>query len=60
MTWLAENLVNIVIILMIAGLVALCIKSLIDQKKSGLPACACGKNCAHCALKCAHTALKKI
>lgn len=54
MVWLKENMVNIIILLMIGALLYVCIRSLINQKKSGLPSCACGKNCATCALGCAH------
>ena len=53
MIWLKENLGNIITILLIAGLLYLCLRSLIRQKRSGLPACACGRNCAGCTLCCA-------
>ncbi|MBR2801948.1 MAG: FeoB-associated Cys-rich membrane protein [Erysipelotrichaceae bacterium] len=54
MVWLQNNLVNIVIITLVAGLLYLCARSLWKDHKKGLPSCACGKNCAHCALACAH------
>ena len=53
--WLKENLANIIIIVHIAVLLYLCVRSLVRQKKAGLPSCACGKNCATCALRCQHS-----
>lgn len=52
MIWLKENLGNIITILLVAGLLHLCARSLYRQKRSGLPGCACGKNCAGCTLCC--------
>ena len=53
--WFKENLANIIIIVLLAALLSLCVRSLIRQKKAGLPSCACGKNCATCALRCQHS-----
>ena len=54
MIWLKENIANIVVFILTAALICLCVRSLIKQKRSGLPACACGKNCATCALRYVH------
>ena len=54
MIWLKENMGNIIVILLVAGLLYLCARSLIRSRRSGLPSCACGKNCATCALRYAH------
>ena len=48
MIWLMNNLVNIIVIALVLGLIGLCIRSLVKRKRSGLPACACGKSCAGC------------
>ena len=50
MIWLKENFGNIITILLIAGLLYACVRSLIREKRSGLPAC--GRNCAGCTLCC--------
>ena len=42
--WLAENLVNIVLIAVIAGIVALLIRGMLRDKKAGKHVC--GGNCA--------------
>ena len=44
--WLTENLVNIVLIAVVAGIVALLIRGMIRDKKAGKHAC--GGNCACC------------
>ena len=44
--WFAENLVNIVLIAVIAGIVALLICGMLRDKKAGKHAC--GGNCACC------------
>lgn len=44
--WLAENLVNIVLIAVIAGIVALLIRGMLRDKKAGKHVC--GGNCACC------------
>lgn len=44
--WLAENLVNIVLIAVIAGVVALLIRGMLRDKKAGKHVC--GGNCACC------------
>ncbi len=54
MNWFISNLANIVIIILILALIYACIRSLVNQRKSGLPSCACGKNCSSCSLACAH------
>ncbi len=48
MTWLAANLINIVLIAVIALVVALIIRGWIRDKKAGKSSC--GGNCAHCGL----------
>lgn len=45
-TWLSDNLINIVLIAVIALIVALLIRSMIRDKKAGKSAC--GGNCAGC------------
>ncbi len=54
MSWLIEHYGDLLIIVMVMGILYLCISSLIRQKKSGVPSCACGKNCATCALRYMH------
>ena len=54
MDWLSNNLGNIITLSLVIGLLYLCARSLIKTKRSGLPVCACGKNCATCALRYAH------
>ncbi len=46
LAWLTENLVNIVLIAVVAGIVALLIRGMIRDKKAGKHAC--GGNCACC------------
>ena len=49
--WFLANYVNILLILAVAGLVTLLIRSLIRDKKAGKSAC--GGNCAACGGACA-------
>lgn len=51
LTWLSENLINIVLIAAVAVLVALLIRGMIRDKRAGK--CACGGNCATCGGCCA-------
>ena len=61
MEWLQNSLGDIIVMSMVIGLLLVCARSLIRSKKTGLPSCACGKNCATCALRYAHgMAEKKI
>jgi len=55
--WLSENIGNIVVIIIVAAILALAIRSVIKDKRSGKSSCGCG--CANCAMhgKC-HTAKK--
>lgn len=54
-----ENLGNIIVISLVILVLYLCIRSLIQSRKSGLPSCACGKNCATCALRYVHGMAEK-
>ena len=60
MTWLEDNVANMVVLSMVALLIYACIRSLINTRKSGLPTCGCGRNCATCALACMHGHQKNI
>jgi hypothetical protein len=60
MTWLIDNFANIAVLSMVLLLVYACIRSLISTRKSGLPSCGCGRNCATCALACMHGKQKNI
>ncbi len=55
--WLAANWVNIIILAVVGGLIALAVISMIRDKKAGKNSCGC--NCAKCAMagKC-HSAVK--
>ncbi|MBE6869512.1 FeoB-associated Cys-rich membrane protein [Ruminococcus albus] len=55
--WLSENIGNIVVIIIVAAILALAIRSVIKDKRSGKSSCGCG--CANCAMhgKC-HPAKK--
>ena len=55
MIWLKENMMNIIVIMLVGSLVLLCIRSLAKQRRSGRPACSCGKSCAGCAIGCLHS-----
>ena len=54
MSFIRDNIPNIIAILLIAALLHACVKSLLKAKKQGLPSCACGKNCSACALRYLH------
>ena len=43
------NIADIIIIALIAGLVALCVRSLIKDRKAGVPSCG-AKSCSGCGL----------
>ena len=47
LTWLAANLANIVIIVVLAFVVGLAVRSMIRNKKAGKSSCGC--DCASCA-----------
>ncbi len=55
--WLAANWVNIIILAVVGGLIALAVIVLVKDKKAGKSSCGC--NCANCAMagKC-HSAAK--
>lgn len=55
--WLAANWVNIIILALVGGLIALAVIVMIKDKKAGKSSCGC--NCANCAMagKC-HSAVK--
>ncbi len=55
--WLAANWVNIIILAVVGGLIALAVIVLVKDKKAGKTSCGC--NCANCAMagKC-HSAAK--
>ncbi len=46
LVWLAANLINIMLVLIIAGIVVLLIRSMARDKKAGKSSC--GGNCASC------------
>ncbi len=46
--WLAANWVNIIILAVVGGLIALAVIVLIKDKKAGKSSCGC--NCANCAM----------
>ena len=46
--WLAANWVNIIILAVVGGLIALAVISMIRDKKAGKSSCGC--NCANCAM----------
>ena len=48
LAWLAANLINIVLIVAIALLVTVLIRSLIRDKKAGRGCGGCGENCGGC------------
>ena len=54
MTWLKGNFANIAVLSMVLLIVYLCIRSLVNARKSGHPSCGCGRNCATCALAFMH------
>ncbi|MBQ3295616.1 MAG: FeoB-associated Cys-rich membrane protein [Erysipelotrichaceae bacterium] len=54
MNWLLDNIANILVLSAVIALVYASIRSLINTRKSGLPSCGCGGNCANCALACMH------
>ena len=47
LAWLSENLINIVLITVMALVVGLVIRGMIRSKKSG--SCSCCGDCSHCA-----------
>ncbi len=53
MAWLASNLGNIVVILIVAAIAALAVRSLIRDKRAGKGSC--GGNCSACSLGAACT-----
>ena len=57
--WLGANIGSIVVILILAAIVVLAVRSMIKDKRSGKGGCGCG--CANCALhgKC-HSAGKQL
>ena len=55
--WLSENIGSIIVILIIAAVVALSIRSLIKDKRSGKGGC--GHGCAGCAMHGKCHAVKK-
>ena len=46
--WLAANWVNIIILAVVGGLIALAVIVMIKDKKAGKSSCGC--NCANCAM----------
>jgi hypothetical protein len=46
--WLSENIGNIVVMIIVAAIIALAIRSVIKDKRSGKGSCGCG--CANCAM----------
>ena len=50
---------DIVTLTAVILLLYLCIRSLYQSKKTGLPSCACGKTCATCALRYVHGMAEK-
>lgn len=59
MSWLINNLANIVVIILVIALLYACIRSLYVSKKKGV-CCGCSKGCTACS-KCSHTIdLKKV
>ena len=46
LTWLGANLINIVLVAVLGGLIALVIRGMIRDKKAGKSSC--GGNCAGC------------
>ena len=56
-TWLAHNLVTILICLLLAAVVAAIIVKLVNDRKKGKTSCGC--NCAGCAMSCTYREQKK-
>ncbi|MBQ6492644.1 MAG: hypothetical protein IJI92_02090 [Erysipelotrichaceae bacterium] len=54
MSWLSDNLANILVIMSMSGLLILCIWSLIDDRKKGRTCAGCSHNCSTCALAALH------
>ena len=46
--WFGANIGNIIVILILAAVIALSIRSIIKDKRSGTGSC--GNGCAHCAM----------
>ncbi|MCR5096685.1 MAG: FeoB-associated Cys-rich membrane protein [Erysipelotrichaceae bacterium] len=55
MMWLSDNISNIIALAGVIGLLYLCIRSLINDRRSGRHSCSCGKDCSTCGL-CQHMA----
>ncbi len=55
--WLGANIGNIIVIIILLTIIALIVRSIIKDKKSGKSSCGCG--CAHCAMKGSCHAPKK-
>ncbi len=51
MFWIQNNLANIITLLCIGLLIYICVRNLINDKKSGVPSCG-AKSCASCLGKC--------
>ncbi len=52
MTWLQNNYGNIIILSIVGLIMFLCIRSLIKDKKAGVPSCG-AKSCSGCGGSCA-------
>lgn len=50
LAWLSENIGTILIILVLAAIVALAIRSIVKDRKSGKSSC--GGNCSACGAQC--------
>ena len=46
LTWIGENIANIIICIALAAIVALAVRTLIKNKKAGKSSCGCG--CSSC------------
>ena len=49
LTWIAENAATVIVLAAVAAVIALAVRSLIKQKKSGA---VCTGNCATCGMSC--------
>ena len=48
MTWIAENIGNIIVILLLLAVVGAAIFSIVNKKRKGLSSCGC--NCGSCGM----------
>ncbi len=45
------NFADVIILVLVIGLIALCIRNLINDRKSGVPSCG-AKSCSGCGVSC--------